>query len=602
MRSRRSKKPSGVKLDWDIIRSLLPYVWAYRGRTLFALTLLILAKVATVTVPMVLKGIVDALDQSAHATLALPLGLLVGYGALRFTSSAFQELRNAVFAKMRYGIMRNISLEVVKHLHDLSLRFHLDRKTGAITRDISRGTQSISNLLNYLLFRIVPTLVEIGLVAAVLVGAYSAWFAVVVVVTFVIYVAFTLGVTEWRIEHRAQRNEAESKANSQAIDGLLNYETVKYFGNQDYELRRYDQNLHDWQEAAVRSQGSLALLNIGQRSLIAIGVTIIMIMAAEGVVEGRMSVGDLVAVNAYLLQVFMPLGFLGTVYSILKHALSDMERMFGLLERDPEIQDVEDADELVVDRGEVVFDEVEFGYDEDRQVLHGIEFRVPAGHKLALVGPSGAGKSTLARLLFRFYEVDSGRILIDDQNISKVTQKSLRSAIGIVPQDTVLFNDTIYFNIRYGNLDASRDEIIEAARMAAIHDFVESLPKGYDTVVGERGLKLSGGEKQRVAIARAILKNPKILVFDEATSSLDSESEQSILEALREVAAEHTTLAIAHRLSTIVDADEILVMEKGRIVERGTHADLLAEDGIYAHMWRLQQSGDEESEAIEEIL
>jgi ATP-binding cassette subfamily B protein len=587
---RSESRARGIRLDWDIFRQLLPYVWAYRGRTAVALVFLFAAKVATVAVPWVLKEIVDTLEGGAQVELVVPVGLVLGYGALRLASSAFEELRDATFARMRYGIMRRISEQVLEHLHDLSLRFHLDRKTGAVTRDIGRGTRSLSNLLNYLLFRIVPTLVEIGLVAGVLVTLYDPWFAVVVLLTFVVYVGLTLGMTEWRIRYRIEMNEAESQANSRAIDGLLNYETVKYFGNEDFELERYHDDLETWQDAAVHSQTTLSFLNIVQRSVIACGVTVVMLMAARGVAAGEMSVGDLVAVNAYLLQVFMPLGFLGTVYSILKHAVSDMERMFDLLDETPEVQDLPEADQLQVDAGRVSFQGVSFRYEEAKPVLREVSFDVPAGRKVAIVGPSGAGKSTIARLLFRFYDVDQGCITIDGQDISQVTQQSLRQAIGVVPQDTVLFNDTIAFNIRYGHLEATDEEIRRAAKVADVHDFVQSLPDGYETVVGERGLKLSGGEKQRVAIARAVLKDPPVMIFDEATSSLDSESEQAILSALKDASEDHTTIAIAHRLSTITDADEILVLRDGHIVERGTHADLLETPGLYRRMWQLQQS------------
>jgi ATP-binding cassette subfamily B protein len=597
---RSESRARGIRLDWDIFRQLLPYVWAYRGRTAVALVFLLVAKVATVTVPWVLKEIVDALEGGAQVELVVPVGLVFGYGALRLASSAFEELRDATFARMRYGIMRRISEQVLEHLHELSLRFHLDRKTGAVTRDIGRGTRSISNLLNYLLFRIVPTLVEIVLVAGVLVTFYNPWFALVVLLTFVIYVGLTLGMTEWRIQYRIEMNEAESQANSRAIDGLLNYETVKYFGNEDFELERYHDDLETWQDYAVRSQTTLSMLNIAQRSVIAVGVTVIMLMAAQGVAAGAMTVGDLVAVNAYLLQVFMPLGFLGTVYSILKHAVSDMERMFDLLDATPEVQDEEDAESLSVDAGHVAFDGVSFRYEEANPVLDEVSFEVPAGQKVAIVGPSGAGKSTIARLLFRFYDVDRGRITFDGQDISEVTQASLREAIGVVPQDTVLFNDTIGFNIQYGNLDATPEEIREAARVADVHDFVQSLPDRYETVVGERGLKLSGGEKQRVAIARAVLKDPPVMIFDEATSSLDSESEQAILSALKEASEDHTTIAIAHRLSTITDADEILVLRDGRIVERGDHEELMGRPGLYRRMWQLQQS-DTDTEEIDWI-
>ncbi len=587
---RSESRARGIRLDWDIFRQLLPYVWAYRGRTAVALVFLFAAKVATVAVPWVLKEIVDTLEGGAQVELVVPVGLVLGYGALRLASSAFEELRDATFARMRYGIMRRISEQVLEHLHDLSLRFHLDRKTGAVTRDIGRGTRSLSNLLNYLLFRIVPTLVEIGLVAGVLVTLYDPWFAVVVLLTFVVYVGLTLGMTEWRIQYRIEMNEAESQANSRAIDGLLNYETVKYFGNEDFELERYHDDLETWQDAAVHSQTTLSFLNIVQRSVIACGVTVVMLMAARGVAAGEMSVGDLVAVNAYLLQVFMPLGFLGTVYSILKHAVSDMERMFDLLDETPEVQDLPEADQLQVDAGRVSFQGVSFRYEEAKPVLREVSFDVPAGRKVAIVGPSGAGKSTIARLLFRFYDVEQGCITIDGQDISQVTQQSLRQAIGVVPQDTVLFNDTIAFNIRYGHLEATDEEIRRAAKVADVHDFVQSLPDGYETVVGERGLKLSGGEKQRVAIARAVLKDPPVMIFDEATSSLDSESEQAILSALKDASEDHTTIAIAHRLSTITDADEILVLRDGHIVERGTHADLLETPGLYRRMWQLQQS------------
>ncbi|MGM0555274.1 MAG: ABCB family ABC transporter ATP-binding protein/permease [Myxococcota bacterium] len=589
MRHSRTEE-SSARMDWEMLRELVPYIWAYRSRTIFALLLLIAAKVATVSVPMILKMIVDTLDASNGVVMALPLGLLIGYGALRLTSSSFEEFRNVIFAKMRYGIMRKISIQVVEHLHELSLRFHLDRKTGAITRDIGRGTSSISNLLNYLLFRIVPTFIEIALVAGILLTNYSFWFAVVILVTFSLYVTFTLVVTEWRLKYRIAMNKSESEANSRAIDGLINYETVKYFGNEQFEVDRYDHNLTEWQDSAIKSQSSLSFLNVGQRAMIAVGVTIVMILAAQGVVDGEMTIGDLVAVNAYLLQVFMPLGFLGTIYSILKNAFSDMERMFDLMEEQPDVVDADDARPLEIDRGEIRFDGVEFGYNEDRQVLFGVDIHIRPGNKLAVVGASGAGKSTLARLMYRFYDVWDGRITIDGQDISQVTQDSLRDAIGIVPQDTVLFNDSIFFNIRYGNLDATTEQIERAAKMASIHDFIVSLPQGYDTQVGERGLKLSGGEKQRVAIARAILKDPEILIFDEATSSLDSESEQAINEALNDVSKDRTTLVIAHRLSTIVDADEIIVLDAGEVAERGSHSELLERDGLYAYMWKLQQT------------
>jgi ABC-type transport system involved in Fe-S cluster assembly fused permease/ATPase subunit len=518
----------------------------------------------------------------------LPVMLLVAYGILKLSASLFNELRDALFARVRYRAMRHVGNKVLSHLYDLSLRYHLERKTGALTKDLERGAASVSSILNYLTFNIIPVSVEFLLVAGFLLINYDWHFAVVTFVTVVIYIIFTLMVTEWRIVYRLKMNEMDSKASMQAVDGLLNYETVKYFGNEHLEMKRYDETLGIWEDSAVMSQTSMSALNFGQGAIIAIGVTLIMVFAANGVVEGRMSLGDLVLVNAFLIQLFLPLGFLGIVYRQIKYALADMDQMLRLLEQEPEIVDDSQAKPLLLKQGEVRFEAVGFSYSTDRRILSDISFVIPPGNKLAIVGPSGAGKSTLSRLLFRFYDVTEGKILIDGQNISAVQQKGLRAAIGIVPQDTVLFNDTIRFNIAYARPDATEVEIHNAARKAHIHHFVESLPDGYDTVVGERGLKLSGGEKQRVAIARAILKNPRILVFDEATSSLDSHSEREIQNALKEVAQEHTTLVIAHRLSTIVDADEILVMRHGKIVERGKHQELLHKDGTYARMWRLQ--------------
>ncbi len=581
--------PTGKRNDFHTMRSLLPYLWDYRGRVVIALVALVLAKGATVAVPMALKHIVDALDASKHHQLVLPMIFLVAYGVLRLVGSAFNETRDAVFARVRHGAMRSMSHRVVEHLHDLSLRFHLQRKTGAITRDLERGTRSVSALLNYMVFSILPTLVEVGLIAAVLLIKYSAWFAIITFATVAVYIAFTMTITEWRMKYRVTMNQMDSQANSQAIDSLLNYETVKYFGNEPFEMHRYNDSLVQWENAAVKSQTSLSALNVGQGGIIAVGVTLIMVLAARGVVAGTMSLGDLVLVNAFMIQMFIPLNFLGVVYSQLKHALSDMERMFRLLEEIPEVRDKADARALEVGDGHVRFEHVSFSYDPARPILHDVDFEIPPGRKLAVVGLSGAGKSTLARLLFRFYDVDQGKVLINGQDLRDVSQRSARAAIGIVPQDTVLFNETIYYNIAYAKPGAGRAEIIRAARMAHIHEFIEQLPAGYDTVVGERGLKLSGGEKQRVAIARTILKNPRILIFDEATSSLDSHSEQAILDALAEVAADHTTLVIAHRLSTIVDADQILVIDNGRIVERGDHHTLLVRHGLYAHMWELQQ-------------
>ena len=589
IRSRPTTLPETRGKDIQTLRALAPFLWAYRGRVLLALGFLVLAKVANVGIPLLLKDIVDRLDSSTQATLVLPLALLVMYGVLKLASSLFTELRDSIFARVRHGAMRSVSLKVLEHLHRLSLRYHLERKTGGLSRDIDRGTRSVSSLMNYMVFSILPTLVEITMIAGILLTRYNVWFAVITFTSVIVYVVFTMLVTEWRMKYRVTMNSFDSRANTEAVDSLLNYETVKYFGNEDYELRRYDNSLRQWETAAVQSQTSLSVLNTGQAAIIAVGVTSIMLLAAQGVVDGSMTLGDLVLVNAFLLQMFIPLNFLGIVYSQLKHSIADMQLMFEVLEKPPEIIDRPGARDLEPGNAAVRFENVCFAYDPERPILHDVSFRIAPGEKVAVVGPSGAGKSTLARLLFRFYDIPQGRILINDQDISEVTQDSLRRAIGIVPQDTVLFNDTLYYNIAYARPDADRAEIEQAARLANIHDFIAGLPEGYDTVVGERGLKLSGGEKQRVAIARAVLKNPPVLVFDEATSSLDSHSEQSILDALREVAEHHTTLVIAHRLSTIVDADQILVMQGGRIIETGVHQALLEKEGAYARLWRLQQ-------------
>ena len=589
MHTRPTDMPGAAGSDIRTLRALAPFLWDYRGRVVLALACLVLAKVANVGIPLVLKDIVDSLDMDDASLLVLPLTLLLMYGALRLASSLFTELRDSVFARVRHGAMRKVSLRVLEHLHRLSLRYHLERKTGGLSRDIDRGTRSVSSLMNYMVFSILPTLVEIFMIAAILLTRYDAMFAVVTFVSVISYIVFTMVVTEWRMKYRITMNTYDSQANTQAIDSLLNYETVKYFGNEPYELRRYDDSLQHWEKAAVQSQTSLSVLNVGQAAIIAVGVTLIMILAAQGVVDGHMTLGDLVLVNAFLLQLFIPLNFLGIVYSQLKHSLADMKLMFDVLHREPEIVDRPDATTLDPGKAEVRFEHVSFAYEADRPILHDINFTIHPGEKVAVVGPSGAGKSTLARILFRFYEVTGGRILINGQDISQVTQDSLRAAIGIVPQDTVLFNESLHYNIAYARPDATQADIEQAARVAHIHDFIEDLPKGYDTVVGERGLKLSGGEKQRVAIARAVLKDPRILVFDEATSSLDSDSEQAILIALREAAAHHTSLVIAHRLSTIVDADRILVMREGRIVESGVHATLLEQQGTYARLWALQQ-------------
>jgi ATP-binding cassette subfamily B protein len=586
--------------DFHNLRNMLPYLWEYRGRALFALGCLILAKLANVGIPLVLKEIVDGLEQSEGTVLILPLFLLLAYGALRLGSSLFNELRDAIFARVRYRAMRNLSNRVLTHLHQLSLRFHLERQTGAISRDLERGTRSVSTILNYMVFSIIPMMVEFALVAVILLTQYDIIFTLLTFGSVVVYVGFTLAITEWRMEYRHVMNRLDSQANNQAFDSLINYETVKYFGNESLELNRFDNTLSDWEENAVKSQTSMSLLNFGQGGIIAIGVTLVMIFAANGVVEGSMSIGDLVLVNAFLLQLFIPLNFLGIVYRQIKYSLADMDLIFKLLEQQPEIVDSPNARELQLKGGEIAFEQVDFSYQPERQILSNVDFRIGAGEKLAVVGHSGAGKSTLSRLLFRFYDVSSGRIAIDGQDIRDLSSQSLRSAIGIVPQDTVLFNDTILYNLSYGRPEASREEIEAAARIAHIAEFIEQLPDGYLTVVGERGLKLSGGEKQRVAIARAMLKRPQILVFDEATSSLDSKTEQAIQETLREVAQDHTTLMIAHRLSTVVDADRILVMDGGRIIEQGTHVELLSKQGAYHQMWQLQQKERQALASMEE--
>ena len=597
MHLRHTELPESRGSDIKTLKSLVPFLWEYRGRVTVALAFLVLAKVANVGIPLVLKDIVDALDRNS-VQLVVPLALVFGYGALRLASTLFNELRDSVFARVRHGAMRKVSIRVLDHLHSLSLRYHLERKTGGISRDIERGTRSVSSLLNYMVFSILPVIVEVALIAGILLKQYSVWFAAITFGSVIVYVYITFKITEWRMKYRVRMNVTDSKANTQAIDSLLNYETVKYFGNEDYELQRYNASLEEWEDAAVKSQTSLSALNIGQAAVIAIGVTSIMILATRGVVAGELTLGDLVLINAFLLQLFIPLNFLGVVYSQLKHAIADMQLMFDVLERSPEIQDRANAFQLAIGDGEVRFDRVCFAYDPERPILHDISFVIPAGHKVAVVGPSGAGKSTLARLLFRFYDVESGCILINGQDVRAVTQNSLRAAIGIVPQDTVLFNDTLYHNIAYARPGSGHDAVERAAKVANIHDFIHSLPSAYETVVGERGLKLSGGEKQRVAIARAILKDPKILVFDEATSSLDSHSEQVILESLRSAAENHTTLVIAHRLSTIIDADQIMVMQNGRIVERGNHQQLLGQEGLYATLWELQQQEERDQAAV----
>ncbi len=585
--------------------ALLPFLWP-RGRTglrvrvVLALIFLIAAKVATVYVPLLLGRTVDELSPGVDGTLlAIPLALLIAYGVVRILARGFAEVRDAIFAKVAQNAIRLLSLRTFRHLHALALRFHLERQTGGLNRAIDRGAKGIEFLLQFISFSVLPTLVEIALVAGILWVLFDWRFSAITIVTVAGYIWFTFRVTEWRIRLRRQMNEADNDANTKAIDSLLNYETVKYFGNEAHEARRFDQALAHYEGAAVKSRTSLSMLNSGQTVIVTLGITVMMILAAQGVVAGTMTVGDFVMVNTYLLQLAMPLGFLGTVYREIKQSLVDLEVMFGLLRSAPEVEDRPNAKPLMASGGAVAFENVCFGYDPRRPILQDVSFEVPAGKTVAIVGPSGAGKSTISRILFRFYDVTDGRVLIDGQDTRAVTQASLRAAIGIVPQDTVLFNDTIYYNIAYGRPSASRAEVEEAARLAQIHDFVQGLPDGYEAMVGERGLKLSGGEKQRVAIARTLLKNPCIFLFDEATSSLDTKTEREIQDSLRAVSRGRSTLVIAHRLSTVVEADQILVLEAGRIVERGRHEDLLAAGGAYAAMWERQQKSAAESRTEE---
>jgi ABC-type transport system involved in Fe-S cluster assembly fused permease/ATPase subunit len=601
MRRHTSNSPGaplhGDRDDWQTLRTLFPYLWEYKGRVLLALVCLIAAKFANVGVPLVMKKMVDALS-APDAVLYVPFALLAAYGLLRLGVTAFTELRELVFAKVTQRVVRKIALQVFRHLHALSLRFHLERHTGGMSRDIERGTRGISSQVSFTLYSILPTLVEIALVMSILLDRYEIWFTVIAFGTLVLYIAFTVTVTEWRTHHRRAMNEMDSKANTRAIDSLLNYETVKYFGNEEFEARRYDENLRNWERAAVQSQTSLSALNTGQSTLIAIGVSLIMWRATLGVVNHTMTIGDLVLVNAFMIQLYIPLNFLGVVYREIKQSFADMERMFRLLRENREIEDRPGAQALHVGGGAVRFEHVDFFYDPKRQILFDVDFEIPAGHTVAVVGHSGSGKSTLARLLFRFYDVTRGRIMINGQDLREVSQLSLRRAIGIVPQDTVLFNDTIWYNVAYGNTEAPAAAVIAAAQSAHIHGFIESLPDKYEAMVGERGLKLSGGEKQRVAIARTLLKNPRIMIFDEATSALDSKSEKAIQGELKQIAQNRTTLVIAHRLSTIADADQILVMDHGRIIERGTHAELIALDAAYAQMWALQKQQERRVEAM----
>lgn len=587
---------SNKHFSWRSLKAVTPFLWEYRGRVLVSLAFLVLAKLSLVGIPLMLKKIIEQFEATPQMIVAVPVGLIAGYGLLRLFSALFNELRDAVFARVRYHAMRRLSTQVLQHLHGLSLGYHMERQTGAISRDLDRGARSASTILNYMVFSIIPTLVEFLLVGGVLLTFYDVRFTLITFGAITAYFLFTLAITEWRMEFRHKMNELDSKANNLAFDSLINYETVKYFGNEAAELRQYDAILSEWEKWGVKTQTSMSLLNFGQGAIIAIGVTLIMWYAAAGVATREMGISDLVLLSALMMQVFMPLGFLGIVYRQIKYTLVDMQRLFDLMHKQPDVQDSVSARQLSVTAGKIRFEHVDFYYQSQRRILHDLTFDVAAGTKVAVVGHSGAGKSTLARLLYRFYDVSAGRITIDEQDLRDVTQQSLRSAIAIVPQDTVLFNNSIYYNISYGRFDATREEVVQAARMAHIYDFIQQLPDGWETVVGERGLKLSGGEKQRVAIARAILKRPRILIFDEATSSLDSGTEQMIQETLSEVAENHTTLVIAHRLSTIVDADSIVVMEQGRIVEQGTHQQLLQLHGSYTAMWELQQQEQMESQ------
>ncbi len=622
-------EPPRAHTDWVTLQRLFPYLWEYKWRVMAALGFMVIAKLANVGVPLLLKNLVDAMSPTggraagfqpgevATTVLAVPVGLLLAYGLLRLSTTLFTELRELVFAKATQGAARRIALETFQHLHALSLRFHLERQTGGMTRDIERGVRGIESLISYSLYSIVPTLIEVALVLGILAVKFDAWFAWITIAALVLYIFFTITVTEWRTKFRREANEFDSAAHTKAVDSLLNYETVKYFNNEGFEAGRYDESLEKLRRARLKSQTTLSLLNTGQQMIIAVGLVAMLWRATEGVVAGRMTLGDLVMVNAFMIQLYIPLNFLGVLYREIKQSLTDLDKMFVLMEREREVADKPGAQPLVfhplgagkgngqIDTS-VRFENVSFAYERARPILHHVSFAIPAGKTVAVVGPSGSGKSTLARLLYRFYDVGipgdpsvyGGRITIAGQDIREVTQASVRQAIGIVPQDTVLFNDTVEYNIAYGKPGASRAEVEEAARAARIHSFIESTPKGYQTMVGERGLKLSGGEKQRVAIARTLLKNPPIMIFDEATSALDSANERAIQAELKGVAQHKTTLLIAHRLSTVVDAHEILVMEAGRIIERGSHPELLTRSGRYAEMWALQQQSTEQFEEV----
>ena len=592
--SQAAMPKSGKSRQLNALRTLLPYLWPkgkldIRMRVVLALLCLAGAKFANVTVPILFGKSIDALDSPENAILAVPFVLIFGYGLARLMTVVFQECREALFAKVSQQAIRRVALEVFRHLHALSLRFHLERQTGGLSRNIERGVKGIEFLLNFMLFNILPTLFEIFLVCGILWGLFDFSFAAITFITIVSYIAFTLIVTEWRLKFRRKMNEKDSEANTKAIDSLINFETVKYFGNEDHESSRYDKAMQGYEKAAISSITSLSLVNIGQGGIIAFGLVSLMTMAAYGMVSGEMTIGDFAMVNTYLMQLYMPLNFLGFVYRQIRQSLTDMEEMFTLLHVDKEIADKVDAPAISITSGAVKFENVSFGYDSRRPILKNVSFEVSAGKTLAIVGPSGAGKSTISRLIFRFYDPQDGAVRIDGQDIRDVTQESLRKAVGIVPQDTVLFNDTVLYNIRYGRPDAEPHEVEEAAKLARIHDFIEGLPDGYQSMVGERGLKLSGGEKQRVAIARTILKAPSVLLFDEATSALDTATEREIQTSLKQVSEGRTTLVIAHRLSTVVDADEIIVLKAGEIAERGTHDQLLSLGGVYSEMWARQQ-------------
>jgi len=580
------------KGNWRVVNRLLPYLWKYRSSIAIALIFLVLARVANVSVPLVLKNIVDHFDQGDNVVLVIPLALLIGYGALRFSAILFNEIRNVVFARAGVEIIHHISMVAFEHLHNLSLSFHLDRKTGGLSRDMERGNMAITSFLRIVVFNIIPVAIEIGMVLYILWRQLDIRFVLITIAMIVVYFIFTFMVTRWRTRFRVQMNESDSSANTRVLDSLLNYETVKVFGNERLEMERYDQSLRGWVIASLKNNISLSYLNVGQGIIIAIGLTILMILAANGVVDKTLSMGDFVMVNAFLIQLYIPLSFLGSVYRDLNHSLVDMEKLFDLMDETPKIVERSDATQLNLGQGQIRFENVDFSYNSDNPILKNINFTVPGGGMLAVVGPSGAGKSTLSRLLLRFYDPDSGKVFIDDQDIKTLTLDSLREVMGVVPQDTVLFNDTVGYNISYGRPGASEREIVEAAEVAQIHDFISQHPQGYEILVGERGLKLSGGEKQRVAIARVALKGARILIFDEATSSLDSRSEKAIQQALDNVSANHTTLVVAHRLSTVINADEIIVLDRGEIVERGTHQSLLAGEGLYSQMWLLQQQHD----------